>query len=44
MWANATGSKAAENAAQGPVRTAVGLLHPITRGPKPGKNFPAKAL
>lgn len=33
--ANATGSKAARAAALEPLRTAAGLLGPITRAPKP---------
>ncbi|MCK6269827.1 hypothetical protein [Paenibacillus silvae] len=42
--ADATGSKGARAAPLEPVRTAAGLLGPITRAPKPGESAPAKAL
>ncbi|MGM1023215.1 MAG: hypothetical protein ACQEXV_22515 [Bacillota bacterium] len=39
-----TSSRAAENATQELISAAGLLLTPITRAPKPGESFPAKAL
>ncbi|MFD1130627.1 hypothetical protein ACFQ3J_21010 [Paenibacillus provencensis] len=41
-WADASSSNVAKNATQELLRTAVGLLQPITRAPKPGEKHPGQ--